>query len=190
MTPRKKMRVMPEGEAVKQFEADGVSTLFRYPRWSDLDAFVQLHATLTREKVMARRLRLDRLSGGRMLADILVAVAESKRSYLLVEREGAVVGEGFTADVGGHGYCEVGLALIGRVRGIGIGTQLMWTLEDEARRLGIGRLYLTAWSANPIALRVYRKVGYQECGRRPGWIRVDSGGECDLVEMVKILQGT
>jgi len=122
-----------------------------------------------------------------MLSEILVALKENKRSYLLVEREGSLVGEGFTTDVPGHEYCEVGLALVSRVRGLGIGTRLMWVLEQEARRLGFKRLFLTVWSANPAAMHVYGKVGYRECGRRPKWIRTDSGEECDLVEMAKML---
>ena len=178
---------MDEGRIAREFEADGEETVFRYPRWGDLDAFVEMHRVLTDEEVMARRLRLDRPSAGRMLADILVACEENRRTYLLVEREGVVVGEGFTAEAGGHGYCEVGLALVSRVRGLGIGTQLMWTLEDEARRLGFKRLYLTSWSVNHAALHVYRKVGYRECGRLPGWVRMDCGSDCDLIEMVKIL---
>lgn len=180
---------MQEGKTVKEFQVGGVNTIFRYPRWSDLDAFIEMHRTLAEEKVMARRLRLNRVSGGRMLAEILVALEESKRSYLLVEREGSLVGEGFTAAVGGHQYCEVGLALVSRVRGLGIGTQLMWVLEQEARRLGFERLFLTVWSANPAAIHVYEKLGYRECGRRPGWIRMDSGDECDLIEMARILGG-
>ena len=179
---------MREGDVIRRFQAGGIDTIFRYPRWSDLDAFIEMHRTLTREKVMCRRLKLDRKSGGRMLAEMLVGLAENTHSYLLVEREGSLVGEGFTMHVGGHQYCEVGLALVSQVRGLGIGTQLMWVLEQEARNLGIKRLFLTVWSANSAALHVYRKVGYRECGQRPGWIRMDSGEECDLVEMIKLLR--
>ena len=175
---------MREGQVVKEFETGGVKTVFRYPRWGDLDFFIEMHRTLRREKVMCRRLEMDRASGARMLADILVGLEEDRRSYLLVEREGSLAGEGF-ADKTGHLYCTVGIALVSRVRGLGIGTELMRALEQESRRLGAKRLHLTVWSANPAAMHVYQKVGYHECGRRPGWIRMDSGEECDLIEMVK-----
>jgi len=123
-----------------------------------------------------------------MLGEILVGLTEDARSYLLVEREGVLVGEGFT-DKTGYRYCTVGLALTSSVRGMGIGTELMRVLEQESRRLGAKRLHLTVWSANPAALHVYEKVGYRECGRRPGWVRMDSGKECDLIEIIKILGG-
>jgi N-acetylglutamate synthase-like GNAT family acetyltransferase len=106
--------------------------VFRYPRWEDLDSFIEMHRTLSREKVMCRRLEMDRASGGRMLSEILVGLEEDRRSYLLVEREGALVGEGFT-DKTGYLYCTVGIALVGRVRGLGIGTELMKALEQESR---------------------------------------------------------
>ena len=135
---------------------------------------------------MARRLELDRESGGRMLAEILAGVKQNERSYLLVERDSEIVGEGFTSK-SGHHYQTVGLALVKRVSGMGVGTELMWTLEEEARRLGATRLHLTVWSANPAAIRVYNKVGYEECGRRRGWVLLDSGDECDHIDMTKIL---
>ena len=88
----------------------------------------------------------------------------------------------------GFRYCTVGLALVSAVRGLGIGTALMQLLEEESVSLGAERLYLDVWSANPAAIHVYEKVGYCETGRRPGWIRLDSGGEADLIEMVKLLK--
>ena len=98
-----------------------------------------------------------------------------------------MLGEGFTQK-SGHDYCTIGLALIARARGLGIGTRLMQVLEDESRRLGARRLYLTVWSANVSAVHVYRKVGYIESGRRPDWVLMDSGETCDLIDMVKILE--
>ncbi|MCZ6634853.1 MAG: GNAT family N-acetyltransferase [bacterium] len=175
---------MQEGQIVHQFEVNDGSITFRYPRWSDLDAFIKMHQTLAEEKVMARRLKLNRDTGGRMLAEALIGLQENRASYLLVEQASDLVGEGFLTR-GGHGYFTVGLALLERARGLGIGTQLMNTLEREACRLGAKRLYLTVWSANLVAIHVYQKVGYQECGRRPDWIQMDSGEACDLIEMVK-----
>lgn len=177
---------MQEGEVVKTFRAGGVDTIFRYPRQDDLDAFIEMHLTLTREKVMCRRLTLDRESGGRMLAAILDGLKQDNGTYILVEQKGELVGEGF-ADRSGYHYHTVGLALIGRVRGTGIGTELMWTLEEECRRLGGKRLHLTVFAANEAGIHVYEKVGYRECGCRPSWVELDDGSECDLIDMTKIL---
>ena len=72
---------MQEGEVVKTFRAGGVDTIFRYPRQDDLDAFIEMHLTLTREKVMCRRLTLDRESGRRMLAAILDGLKQDNGTY-------------------------------------------------------------------------------------------------------------
>ncbi len=177
---------MQEGYVVDTFLIDGTETSFRYPRWRDLDAFIDMHRTLTREKVMCRRLELDAVSGGRELSQALIGIKRNRTSYLLVEQGGVLLGEGFTL-MGGHDYRTIGLALIARARGRGIGTRLMQVLESESRRLGARRLYLTVWSANTAGIHVYRKAGYVESGRRPDWVLMDSGETCDLVDMVKIL---
>lgn len=175
---------MQEGHVVDSLLIDGTETRFRYPRWGDLDAFIDMHRTLSREKVMCRRLELDAASGGRELSQALVGIKQNRSSYLLVEQGGVLVGEGFTQR-SGHEYQTIGLALVARAQGRGIGTRLMQVLEDESRRLGARRLYLTVWSANVSAVHVYRKVGYVESGRRPDWVLMDSGETCDLIDMVK-----
>ena len=76
--------------------------------------------------------------------------------------------------------------MIDRVRGMGIGTALMLALEEESRRLGANRLFLSVWSANPSAIHVYEKVGYNECGRRSRCVQMDDGSECDMIDMVKL----
>ncbi len=178
---------MQEGHVIGSFLIEGTETRFRYPRWRDLDAFIDMHRTLTLEKVMCRRLELDAVSGRRELSQALVGLNQNKSSYILVEQDGALVGEGFTLR-SGHEYQTIGLALVARARGRGIGTRLMQVLEDESRRLGARRLYLTVWSANVSAVHVYRKVGYVESGRRPDWVLMDSGETCDLIDMVKIIE--
>ena len=176
---------MKAGRLLEELTAGGRSVVFRHPRADDLDAFIEMHQILTDELVMARRLKLDRTSGGQMLNKILEGLEKDRHSYILVEADGGLVGEGFLDRSGGHGYCDVGIALVRAVRNVGIGTRLMRLLEQEAWRLGFLRLFLTVWSANPAAMHVYEKVGYRECGRRVAWIKMDSGELCDLIEMHK-----
>ena len=179
---------MKAGRVLSKFVVGGKSVVFRYPRSGDLDAFIEMHRTLTEEQVMARRLRLDRSSGELMLNDILDKLGEDRHSYVLVEADGRMVGEGFLAIASNQGSCDVGIALVGAERNLGIGTRLMCLLEQEARRLRFRRMSLTVWSANSSAVHVYEKAGYRECGRRPNWIKMDCGELCDLVEMVKVLE--
>ncbi len=180
---------MKAGRLLEEFEAGGKRVVFRHPRDEDLDAFIEMHLTLTDERVMARRLTLDRTSGAQMLGEILASLEKAQRSYVLVEADGALVGEGYLDVPSGQGYCDVGIALVSAVRNLGIGTRLMRLLEQEAVRIGYHRLFLTVWSANPAAIHVYEKVGYEECGRRPDWVKMDSGELCDLIEMCKTVGG-
>ena len=153
---------------------------------ADLDGFTEMHRTLTAEKVMCRRLTLDRKSGGQLLVAALQRLLQGTGTYILVEQKGELVGEAF-ANRSGHEYCTVGLALIERVRGAGIGTRLMSTLESECRRLGAKRLHLAVYSANDVGVHVYEKAGYRECGRRTDWVQLDDGSTSDLVDMTKML---
>ena len=98
-----------------------------------------------------------------MLAAILDGLKQDNGTYILVEQKGELVGEGF-ADRSGHHYHTVGLALIGRVRGTGIGTELMWTLEEECRRLGGKRLHLTVFAANEAGIH---DVGHRQSAYLP-----------------------
>ena len=176
---------MQEGQILKTFQAQGGDTIFRCPRADDLDAFIEMHQVLTGEKVMCRRLELTHATGPVMLEDILDGLRKNTLGYILVEQDGQLVGEGFT-NSSGFQYFTVGLALIGRVRGLGIGTALMRVLEEESRRLGAQRLFLSVWSANLSAIYLYEKVGYSINGRRPGWVQMDDGSECDMIDMVKV----
>jgi GNAT superfamily N-acetyltransferase len=51
-------------------------------------------------------------------------------------------------------------------RGRGIGAQLMQRAEDEARRRGCVLLFLTTAERREDAHRFYRKLGFEETGRR------------------------
>ena len=91
---------MQEGRILKTFQTNGVDTTFRWPCAADLDAFIEMHLTLTREEVMCRRLELDRDSGRMMFEDIVHDLRQDKLGYILVEQDGRLVGEGFTNSSG------------------------------------------------------------------------------------------
>ena len=100
---------MQQGKVIKEFQVGSVNTIYRYPHHNDLDASIKIHLALTREKVMCRRLKLNRESGRCMLADILDGLKQDQLSYIFVEQEGESVGEGFT-NRSRHHYWTVGLA--------------------------------------------------------------------------------
>jgi ribosomal protein S18 acetylase RimI-like enzyme len=60
-----------------------------------------------------------------------------------------------------------GVALFPRYRGSGIGTQLMAAAVERAQGLGLQRVSLICFEQNTSAMRLYRRLGYTEIGRRP-----------------------
>jgi RimJ/RimL family protein N-acetyltransferase len=56
-------------------------------------------------------------------------------------------------------------------QGMGVGTKLMDSMKTLAKRLHISRVILTVFEGNTPAEKLYRKVGFVECGKLPGWLQ-------------------
>ncbi len=90
----------------------------------------------------------------------LALVAETKT----VGRAGAAWLRFWTAEQHSYGFLDVqtperGIGVLRQARGKGIGTALLASLLDEARRRGIRRVSLSVEKHNPAA-RLYRRVGF------------------------------
>jgi GNAT superfamily N-acetyltransferase len=81
---------------------------------------------------------------------------------------------------GGCGFIEF-LWVHGDRRGSGLGTRLLAAAEQEARRRGCNQVALSTHSFQ--APGFYARLGYQECGRTPGYPR-----GYDHIHLVKQLQ--
>ncbi|KAI0304517.1 acyl-CoA N-acyltransferase [Multifurca ochricompacta] len=77
----------------------------------------------------------------------------------------------------------VGIALKGRYRGRGFGTELMrWLITHGFHGLGLHRISLTVMEDNIPALRMYKKIGFIDEGRAKK--RIQSNGQSkDLICM-------
>lgn len=73
----------------------------------------------------------------------------------------AVVTISFSVESGGRDGFLDEVYLIPEVRNRGIGLRLLARLDDEARALGLNRLYLEVEHHNP-AIRLYRRAGYRD----------------------------
>jgi len=56
-------------------------------------------------------------------------------------------------------------------QGIGVGTMLMENVKTMAKRLHLARIWLSVFEGNTPAERLYRKAGFVECGKVPGWLQ-------------------
>ncbi|HEV2119672.1 MAG TPA: GNAT family N-acetyltransferase [Candidatus Bathyarchaeia archaeon] len=56
-------------------------------------------------------------------------------------------------------------------QGLGVGTMLMEASKTLAMRLHLGRVWLSVFDGNSPAQALYRKAGFEESGRLPGWLQ-------------------
>ncbi len=71
----------------------------------------------------------------------------------------------------------VSLSVLPDYQGRGAAREMIAALEDEARRLGIGRLIVATSNDNPLALYAYQRLGFRITGIQVGVIEPDRPGE-------------
>lgn len=183
---------MKEGQILKEIERDGAAYRFRYARWQDAPVYVEMCNILHVEQVMAYHAKTDFALGMERLSEFLLGLETGKSSHVVIETEGRIVGEGAITKGTAPGTGTLGIKIIGAYRRLGLGAEMMYILEDEARTLGLERIYLVVWGLNEAAYRLYLKVGYREVGRLPEWFsKEDEAGDVvlsDRVEMIKDLE--
>jgi len=76
----------------------------------------------------------------------------------------------------------LGIAVLDRYRGVGLGEELMREALLHARRIGISLVQLTVFGNNSVATGLYAKIGFRRAGAIPGKI-VRDGRQLDEVIM-------
>ena len=182
---------MREGHSIKKIELGGAFFQFRYSRWSDAPAYVDMCNILHREQVMAYHAATDFSLGIERLSRFLLGLEKGTLAHVVIETDGQIVGEGCIQTGTAPKTGTLGVKITGACRRRGLGAQMMFILEDEARKLGLARIYLVVWGLNEAAHRLYLKVGYREVGRIPEWFaKEDEQGHLiwsDRVDMIKEL---
>ena len=79
--------------------------------------------------------------------------------------------------------CSLGIAIKDGFRDIGIGTQMMKCLISKAKEWGLKLIELSVYASNQRAIHVYKKVGFEEVGRKPNYI-YKNDEYIDLIDMV------
>ena len=180
---------MKEGLRLKQVEEGGEVFVFRYPRWRDVPAYVEMCQILHREKVMAYHMDTDFARGAERLSRFMLELEKGALSHVLVESGEKIVGEGCILGGTAPRTGTLGIKIIGECRRRGLGAVMMEVLEEEAKKLGLGRIYLHVWGLNEAAIGLYLRCGYREVGRVEDWYSMEDegGGQVlsDRVEMIK-----
>jgi len=153
--------------------------------WRDVDDLVELINTLVAEQAditidqpITREQETDWLGG------TLAKIEKGQAVYMVPEVDGRVVGG---SEVSKRAGCmshvgDLGILLKSEYRDLGIGTDMMRTLIDEARKMSLERLFLRHFAGNARARHLYEKVGFKETGREPKAVK-RAGQYQDLVTM-------
>jgi RimJ/RimL family protein N-acetyltransferase len=81
----------------------------------------------------------------------------------------------------------VGIVIRKDFRELGIGTAMMHVLIEQARKMGLKVLTLTAFASNKRAIHVYEKVGFLQTGLVPKKF-LKQGKYVDEVIMTRLLE--
>ncbi len=81
-------------------------------------------------------------------------------------------------------HVVIGIAIFEEYTGLGIGTILLRTLIEEARKRGYEMLELRAVATNERAIHVYKKLGFVEFGRAPRYTKLPDGTYADDIWMM------
>lgn len=104
-------------------------------------------------------------------------IASQHCHYLVAELVGTDIVVGYAgllcAQGSGDGDIQT-IAVSPTVRSRGLGRVMMSELIDEAARRGAHRLFLEVRADNPVAIGLYRALGFLEIGTRPGYYQPEN----------------
>ena len=170
----------------KTFKAkDGREVVLRSIRWEDLDDCIQFINSLVEESAdILRDTKVSREEEADWLGKRLARADKGELIDIIAEVDGKMVANsevdkrsGLMSHVG-----YLGIGIKADYRGIGIGTQIMQVLKEEAKKAGLKILVLDAFATNKTAQALYRKMGFQDAGRIPKAI-YKNGKYIDLTHM-------
>jgi RimJ/RimL family protein N-acetyltransferase len=162
---------MQLGRVFRKFcTRDGQEVILRTPRSDDLNALMELINSLVEERAeISRTEKVTRDEEAEWLPKMLSSLERDERFFLVAEIGERVVA---SSDIHALGGYEKHVGVLGIVvkngfRDSGIGTEMMKTMIEQARTLGLKVLTLQAFATNKRAIHVYENVGFVETGRIP-----------------------
>lgn len=167
------------GHIYKRFAlADGKKVTLRVLRWEDLDALLTFINSLVEEKQGDTKSTLytgfdkkvAREEEIEWLAQTLVAIAGGSVINMVADIGGKIIANGDVTRGGykdTHNHGHLGLTMISKYRGKGIGRRMIETLVRESRKAGLRTLDAEFLAENETARRAYEKAGFKQAGIIP-----------------------
>ncbi len=168
---------------------DGRKVELRSLRWADLDDCIEFINSLVDEgSDIAKETKVTRDEEADWLGKRLASVEKGELMHVVAEVGGKLVAN---AEIGRrrgnmNHVGDFGIGIRAGYRGIGIGTEMMRLLVEQARRIGLKTIVLDVFETNNIAKGLYAKAGFKESGRIPKGV-YKNGKYIDLIRMVQEL---
>ena len=161
---------MKTGQILHRFVTKaGKEATLKIPEWGDLDDLLELINSIVDEgadiKIDEKKTREEEID---WLSGVMARMEKGKAITVVAEVDGKVVAS--SEIIRGGFRCESHLGNLGIIirsgyRDMGIGTEMMKALLEQARMMGLKIVTLSAFSTNGRAIHVYEKVGFEETGR-------------------------
>ncbi len=194
----KHTRLGKQPHVYKQFPlSDGTKVTLRPLQSNDLDKLLLFINSLVKEKRDDKESQLftgfeekvSRKTEADYLHQTLASIKSGETISVAAEIEDKIVGNGEVTR--GHyletrHYGHLGLAILLRFRGRGIGREMVDTLVKESQTRGLKTIYVEFLSTNTAALHTYEKAGFEKSGRLPGKVS-RQGKFLDSIMMVRQL---
>ncbi len=155
---------------------DSRSLIIREARLEDAEAILSVLSEVASEENL---LLLDKGEYDMRLEKrhILSAKSGGKTLILVAEVDGKVVGVG-EVKIGefkkNSHTAELGLAVIKEFRGLGVGKALMKEMLSRAEKKGVEKVWLSVFSTNNAAIRLYQKFGFVVEGVRKKQFKINN----------------
>ena len=173
------MTLFKVGHVYRRFTlASGKKVTLRVLRWEDLDGLLMFINSLVNEKQGDKKSTLytgfdrkvTREEEVEWLAQTLVAIEGESVINMVADINGKIIANGDVTrgrykDTHHHGH--MGLTMISKYRGQGIGRRMIETLVRESRRAGLRTLDAEFLADNETARRAYERAGFKQAGIVP-----------------------
>jgi RimJ/RimL family protein N-acetyltransferase len=178
------------GRVFRKFHAkNGQEVILRTPRLEDLDELMKLINSLVDEKAeIGRTEKVTREKEAEWLPKMLANLEKDELFFLVAEVDkGLVASSDIHILSGDEKHVGVlGIVVKNGFRSLGIGTEMMKILVEQATSLGLKVLTLYVFATNKRAVHVYEKVGFVETGKIPRK-HFREGQYIDELVMVKLI---
>jgi RimJ/RimL family protein N-acetyltransferase len=162
---------MQFGRVFRRFHAvDGQEVVLRTPKREDLGDLMGLINSLVDEKAqIARMEKVTMEEEAEWMPKMLSNLEKDLLFFLVAEVNKKLVA---SSDIhilsGDEKHVGVlGIVVKAGFRDLGIGTEMMKTLVEQAEALGLKVLTLHVFATNKLAVHVYEKVGFVQTGKIP-----------------------